>query len=181
MSTKIDPKENVRFLISCIHHSTNGKPNFDLVAKELNIVSKGAAYVIPSLSLDQPASRLPTLQNLSNHAHSGKRYERLLKSCDVVDSGKCRVPAPAATDDDGNKEPAKPTAKKRKAPAAAATPKVPAVKKAKAAPRAKKAKIETEEEDDHVVGKDIKAEAESDSPLSDFPEELDENVKAEEA
>ncbi|KAJ4150816.1 hypothetical protein LMH87_011549 [Akanthomyces muscarius] len=159
MSNKTDPKENVRFLVACINHSTNGKPNFDLVAKELDIVSKGAA---------------------------GKRYERLLKSAGVTNSGKCCGASPAAlaaaaANDDDDEEPTKSTAKKRKAPDTAATPKAPALKKAKAAPHAKKTKVKAEAEEDDVADRDIKAEAESDSPLSDFPEELNENVKAEEA
>ncbi|OAQ88477.1 hypothetical protein VFPFJ_06942 [Purpureocillium lilacinum] len=45
--------EQVRFLVCCIKHANNGKPNFDAVAQEMNIVSKAAAQ---------------------------KRYERLLKA-----------------------------------------------------------------------------------------------------
>ncbi len=30
MSNKIDPKENVRFLVACINHSNNGKVNIEL-------------------------------------------------------------------------------------------------------------------------------------------------------
>lgn len=70
MSTKIDPQQNVRFLISCIRHSNGGKVqslnppestsllilvgsltleqvDFEAVAKELDIVTRAAAYVVP--------------------------------------------------------------------------------------------------------------------------------------
>ncbi|PNP50830.1 hypothetical protein THARTR1_08451 [Trichoderma harzianum] len=51
--SKQDPAEQVRFLVSCIGHTTNGRPDFTLVAEELGIVSKAAAQ---------------------------KRYERMLKA-----------------------------------------------------------------------------------------------------
>ncbi|UKZ80516.1 hypothetical protein TrVFT333_008277 [Trichoderma virens FT-333] len=51
--SKQDPAEQVRFLVSCIGHTTNGRPDFTLVAQELGIVSKAAAQ---------------------------KRYERMLKA-----------------------------------------------------------------------------------------------------
>ncbi|KAL8773786.1 MAG: hypothetical protein Q9194_004242 [Teloschistes cf. exilis] len=47
----------VKFLISCIRHGVNGKIDFDAVAKECDIVSKGAA---------------------------AKRYERLLKAHNII-------------------------------------------------------------------------------------------------
>ncbi|KAI4237623.1 MAG: hypothetical protein LQ352_007933 [Teloschistes flavicans] len=49
--------ELVKFLISCIRHGVNGKIDFDAVAKECDIVSKGAA---------------------------AKRYERLLKAHNII-------------------------------------------------------------------------------------------------
>ncbi|KAI4198383.1 MAG: hypothetical protein LQ350_005320 [Teloschistes chrysophthalmus] len=49
--------ELVKFLISCIRHGVNGKIDFDAVAKECDIVSKGAA---------------------------AKRWERLLKAHNIV-------------------------------------------------------------------------------------------------
>ncbi|ATY66470.1 hypothetical protein A9K55_000642 [Cordyceps militaris] len=150
MSSKIDAKENVRFLVSCIGHSSNGKINFDLVAKECEIVSRGAA---------------------------AKRYERLLKSFDVVPGAKPTTTTTTTTDaPDVDEEPAKPAANKRKARAAPSAPKAPAVKKAKvAAPsRGKKTKATVKEEDEGEP--DIKAESES--SLSDAPEELNGNVNA---
>ncbi|OAA59423.1 hypothetical protein ISF_06358 [Cordyceps fumosorosea ARSEF 2679] len=123
--------QNVRFLVACINHSTNGKPNFELVAKELDIVSKGAAT---------------------------KRYERLLKS--IASAPKPTAAATTtADDDDGDEaEPAKPPAKKRKAPAA---PKASAVKKAKTATRAKKPQVKDEGEEKEEEKVDVKAESDS--------------------
>ncbi|KAF7118539.1 hypothetical protein CNMCM5793_008069 [Aspergillus hiratsukae] len=48
-----NPDETVQFLLSCIRYSNNGKVDFSEVAKECNIVTKGAA---------------------------AKRYERLIKA-----------------------------------------------------------------------------------------------------
>ncbi|KAH0494331.1 hypothetical protein TgHK011_000953 [Trichoderma gracile] len=59
--SKQDPAEQVRFLVSCIGHTTNGRPDFTLVAQELGIVSKAAAQ---------------------------KRYERMLKANGVSASSK---------------------------------------------------------------------------------------------
>ncbi|TQV97614.1 hypothetical protein V2A60_006643 [Cordyceps javanica] len=138
-----NPAENVRFLVACINHNTNGKPNFELVAQELGIVSKGAA---------------------------SKRYERLLKSCGVSPSGKPLAATTAAADPvDGDEEPAKPAGKKRKIPVASTVSKAPAVKKIKAAPRGKRANTKVKEEE--VEDEDVKAKSESESSLSDAPED----------
>ncbi|KAJ3518987.1 hypothetical protein NM208_g14304 [Fusarium decemcellulare] len=51
--SKQDPADQVKFLVSCIGHTTNGRPDFQAVADELAIVSKAAAQ---------------------------KRYERMLKA-----------------------------------------------------------------------------------------------------
>ncbi|KAM5351961.1 hypothetical protein ACJ41O_004684 [Fusarium nematophilum] len=51
--SKQDPADQVKFLVSCIGHTTNGRPDFQAVADELTIVSKAAAQ---------------------------KRYERMLKA-----------------------------------------------------------------------------------------------------
>ncbi|KAG6029051.1 hypothetical protein E4U41_000502 [Claviceps citrina] len=48
-----DGTDQVKFLVSCIGHSTNGRPDFAAVAEELGIVTKAAAQ---------------------------KRYERMLKA-----------------------------------------------------------------------------------------------------
>ncbi|KAM0427334.1 hypothetical protein ACHAPT_007769 [Fusarium lateritium] len=51
--SKQDPADQVKFLVSCIGHTSNGRPDFQAVANELDIVSKAAAQ---------------------------KRYERMLKA-----------------------------------------------------------------------------------------------------
>ncbi|PHH80885.1 hypothetical protein CDD83_3658 [Cordyceps sp. RAO-2017] len=51
--SKQDSGEQVKFLVSCIRHASNGKPDFAAVAEQLGIVSKAAAQ---------------------------KRYERMLKA-----------------------------------------------------------------------------------------------------
>ncbi|KAL7944407.1 hypothetical protein V8C42DRAFT_326707 [Trichoderma barbatum] len=68
--SKQDPAEQVRFLVSCIGHTTNGRPDFTLVAQELGIVSKAAAQ---------------------------KRYERMLKANGVNAS---KPAAKAGADDE---------------------------------------------------------------------------------
>ncbi|PTB67504.1 hypothetical protein BBK36DRAFT_1196904 [Trichoderma citrinoviride] len=69
--SKQDPAEQVRFLVSCIGHTTNGRPDFTLVAQELGIVTKAAAQ---------------------------KRYERMLKANGVSASSKAS--SKASADDD---------------------------------------------------------------------------------
>ncbi|KAM3438443.1 hypothetical protein MY4824_003223 [Beauveria thailandica] len=64
-SPKIEPQQNVRFLISCIRHSNGGKVDFEAVAKELGIVTKAAA---------------------------AKRYERLIKAANK-DSSSAAAPS----------------------------------------------------------------------------------------
>ncbi|KAF1733031.1 hypothetical protein CRV24_006927 [Beauveria bassiana] len=186
-SPRIEPQQNVRFLISCIRHSNGGKvhyPNysqdyepfhnwmvdFDAVAKELDIVTRAAA---------------------------AKRYERLLKSS--KDSDKTtNTTAGAAAPSDGDEKPAKPAkpaTTKRKALTPPASKNSP-TKKAKAAPRGKKGKVKVEEKEDA----EEETKADSDSSLSgitsqdnierynllansmnvDAPEDLEEPVKAEE-
>ncbi|GIJ84731.1 hypothetical protein Asppvi_003582 [Aspergillus pseudoviridinutans] len=58
--TPTNPDETVQFLLSCIRYSNSGKVDFSEVAKECNIVSKGAA---------------------------AKRYERLIKAYNEVANG----------------------------------------------------------------------------------------------
>ncbi|KAG6004119.1 hypothetical protein E4U21_001390 [Claviceps maximensis] len=54
-----EPADQVKFLVSCIGHTNNGRPDFTAVAEELGIVSKAAAQ---------------------------KRYERMLKANGVTAS-----------------------------------------------------------------------------------------------
>ncbi|KAL4723290.1 hypothetical protein ACLX1H_009780 [Fusarium chlamydosporum] len=51
--SKQEPADQVKFLVSCIGHTSNGRPDFQAVAEELEICSKAAAQ---------------------------KRYERMLKA-----------------------------------------------------------------------------------------------------
>ncbi|BDD55859.1 hypothetical protein MPDQ_004871 [Monascus purpureus] len=60
MNARVSSDEQVQFLLSCIRYSVNGKIDFAEVAKECNIVSKGAA---------------------------NKRYERLMKAHNIPPHG----------------------------------------------------------------------------------------------
>ncbi|KAI9158485.1 hypothetical protein HJFPF1_06480 [Paramyrothecium foliicola] len=87
--SKQDPSDQVRFLVECIRHTANGRPDFAAVAGELGIVSKAAAQ---------------------------KRYERMLKANNVgskpaAKSSNDEEETPKA------KRTAKATPTKRKAPA----------------------------------------------------------------
>ncbi|KAK3191317.1 hypothetical protein K4F52_002527 [Lecanicillium sp. MT-2017a] len=91
--SKIDAADQIKFLVACIGNTTNDRPDFTAVAKELSIVSKGAAQ---------------------------KRYERLLKSHGVTVT---KSPTKASsTVADAEAEPSSPAgtstsaAKKRRAP-----------------------------------------------------------------
>ncbi|PON20528.1 hypothetical protein TGAM01_v210630 [Trichoderma gamsii] len=77
--SKQDPAEQVRFLVSCIGHTTNGRPDFTLVAEELGIVTKAAAQ---------------------------KRYERMLKA-NGVNSSKPTAAKSDAGDDKAPTTPVK--------------------------------------------------------------------------
>ncbi|KAH8712912.1 hypothetical protein HC256_006087 [Beauveria bassiana] len=203
-SPRIEPQQNVRFLISCIRHSNGGKVDFDAVAKELDIVTRAAAYVVLPPTIP-PLEPLPTFLVplfVSNtltwkQFFRAKRYERLLKSS--KDSDKTtNTTAGAAAPSDGDEKPAKPAkpaTTKRKALTPPASKNSP-TKKAKAAPRGKKGKVKVEEKEDA----EEETKADSDSSLSgitsqdnierynllansmnvDAPEDLEEPVKAEE-
>ncbi|KAI5466918.1 hypothetical protein BGZ63DRAFT_398542 [Mariannaea sp. PMI_226] len=58
--SKVDAADQVKFLVCCIGNTSNGRPDFQAVASELEIVSKAAAQ---------------------------KRYERLLKSYGIKPGG----------------------------------------------------------------------------------------------
>lgn len=134
------------------------QPNFDAVAKELDIVSKGAAYVFFLLLPFSPHSQITFIgsTNPTNSLPRSKRYERLLKSHGFLPGAVGKSTA-ADDDEDGEEFEAKPTPKKRKAPA---TPKTPTPKKVKpATPRGKKAPVKKEEDDEDEA--DVKAESES--------------------
>lgn len=44
-STPAPDTTQVKFLVACIKYNKNGRPDFEAVANELDIVSKAAAYV----------------------------------------------------------------------------------------------------------------------------------------
>ncbi|KAM4059906.1 hypothetical protein HRG_002474 [Hirsutella rhossiliensis] len=69
MSKPQDATEQIKFLVSCIHNASAGKPNFQAVAAQLGIVTKAAAQ---------------------------KRYERLLKAHGV--GAPIKAPAKGAED-----------------------------------------------------------------------------------
>ncbi|KAL2205301.1 hypothetical protein CC79DRAFT_1359296 [Sarocladium strictum] len=119
--SKQDPTDQVKFLVSCIGHTSNGRPDFQAVANELGIVSKAAAQ---------------------------KRYERMLKANGVTakpaskDGSNSDEKSPKTSPkrkSNGDAKPKRPAAKKVKAesssPARSETP----------------VKDETKDEDDQTV------------------------------
>ncbi|KAL8920983.1 MAG: hypothetical protein Q9172_004270 [Xanthocarpia lactea] len=125
--------DQFKFLIACIRHGVNGKINFEEVAKECSIVTKGAA---------------------------AKRYERLMKAHDISLQGPPNPrDASAASPTKGKTGTAKDAnaaAKKRKATESDAAPTcdeddeqpTPAAKKkAKKAPKAKDTVVKSEEDE----------------------------------
>ncbi|KAH7154990.1 hypothetical protein B0J13DRAFT_672100 [Dactylonectria estremocensis] len=93
--SKQEPADQVKFLVACIGHTTNGRPDFQAVADDLSIVSKAAAQ---------------------------KRYERMLKSHGIK-PGKANAAAKEeSTNGNTNGEKASPSKRKAKAPNASASP-----------------------------------------------------------
>ncbi|KAK0626150.1 hypothetical protein B0T14DRAFT_577471 [Immersiella caudata] len=84
----LDVDSQFKFLLACVKHSVAGKPNFQAVAEELDIVSKAAA---------------------------AKRYERLLKAHDITPTP--ATPKKADGGDGTAKTPKTPASRKRKTPA----------------------------------------------------------------
>ncbi|KAL8914289.1 MAG: hypothetical protein Q9171_001071 [Xanthocarpia ochracea] len=111
--------DQFKFLIACIRHGVNGKINFEEVAKECSIVTKGAA---------------------------AKRYERLMKAHDISLQG---PPNPRdASGMTGTPKEANAAAKKRKAAESDDEQPTPAEKKkAKKAPKAKDIVVKSEEDE----------------------------------
>ena len=95
----------------------NKQVNFDEVAKECEIVSKGAAYVLPSPC----SSKILT-------AHRAKRYERLLKAHGIHPS--CFPSKGKNAKENGDSDAAVTPTKRRAASTKGGTPKTP-VKKTK--------------------------------------------------
>ncbi|KAH7157059.1 hypothetical protein EDB81DRAFT_757452 [Dactylonectria macrodidyma] len=89
--SKQEPSDQVKFLVTCIGHTTNGRPDFQAVADDLSIVSKAAAQ---------------------------KRYERMLKSYNIKPGKANGAVKEESTNGTNNGEKASPTKRKAKAPAA---------------------------------------------------------------
>ncbi|KAJ4136024.1 hypothetical protein NW768_003632 [Fusarium equiseti] len=148
--SKQEPLDQIKFLVSCIGHSSNGRPDFQAVADELDIVTKAAAQ---------------------------KRYERMLKAHGISRPGALAVNNGDAS---AETPPATPTKRKAKGEAAGSakktrTPRAKAKKessddeepKPKASATKRKAKKEEEQEEEK---KETSAEAPdsvSDAPASD--------------
>ncbi|EXU99883.1 hypothetical protein X797_007012 [Metarhizium robertsii] len=147
-----DPSEQVKFLVSCIGHTNNGRPDFAAVAEELGIVTKAAAYVLLQKHPLFPLSRL-TIP--ADHANRQKRYERMLKA-----NGVSGTKSPTKTADDGAIPTPQTTPVKRKA-AAARTPGSAKKTRGKAGKDVKK-----EESDGEKTKKGVKKEEDSESDLS---------------
>ncbi|CAG7556689.1 unnamed protein product [Fusarium equiseti] len=87
--SKQEPLDQIKFLVSCIGHSSNGRPDFQAVADELDIVTKAAAQ---------------------------KRYERMLKAHGISRPG--ALAAANNVDASAETPPATPTKRKAKGEAA---------------------------------------------------------------
>ncbi|KAF7172645.1 hypothetical protein CNMCM5623_004795 [Aspergillus felis] len=98
----INPDETVQFLLSCIRYSNSGKVDFNEVAKECNIVTKGAA---------------------------AKRYERLIKAYNDAANGTKSTTMPAGSEPDAAAGSPDSTPKKTN-PAKAGSPKKTKAKQA---------------------------------------------------
>ncbi|UNI20051.1 hypothetical protein JDV02_006179 [Purpureocillium takamizusanense] len=147
-SNKVDNRadEQVKFLVCCIKHANNGKPNFEAVAQEMSIVSKAAAQ---------------------------KRYERLLKAHAARTASKeseetDTVQTPQTTPVKRKNVRSTPVSAKKIKSEEVKKEEEPAPEPApKATPKPKK-----EKDDDEVV----KQETKDESDLSDAPSETEVGV-----
>ncbi|RBR13122.1 uncharacterized protein FIESC28_08308 [Fusarium coffeatum] len=149
--SKQEPLDQIKFLVSCIGHSSNGRPDFQAVADELDIVSKAAAQ---------------------------KRYERMLKAHGISRPGALAVNNGDAS---AETPPATPTKRKAKGEAAGSAKKRTPRAKAKAKkessddeepkPKASATKRKVKKEEEHEEEKkETSVEAPdsvSDAPASD--------------
>ncbi|RGP66843.1 hypothetical protein FLONG3_8715 [Fusarium longipes] len=153
--SKQDPADQVKFLVSCIGHTSNGRPDFQAVAEELEIVTKAAAQ---------------------------KRYERMLKAHGISRPG--ALAATNNGDEGADTPPATPTKRKAKGEATGSakksrTPRSKAKKesdddeesKPKPKPKAAaaKRKVKKEEQEQEQNEEQNEAAADSHSSLSDAP------------
>ncbi|KAM3540841.1 hypothetical protein ARSEF1564_006257 [Beauveria bassiana] len=169
-SPRIEPQQSLRFLISCIQHSNGGKVHYPNYSQVYETVYTGWSLTLEQVDFDAVAKEL----DIVTRAAGAKRYERLLKSSKDSDKP-TNTTAGVAAPSDGDEKPAKPATTKRKALTPSASKDSPA-KKVKAAPRGKKGKVKAEEKEDA----EEETKTDSESSLSDAPEDLEEPVKAEE-
>ncbi|RMJ27901.1 hypothetical protein PHISP_01244 [Aspergillus sp. HF37] len=150
--------EQYQFLINCIKHSNQGKPNFEEVARECNIVSKGAA---------------------------AKRYERLMKSHGISPSA-IAAPSPSKSDKGGDdSEPAalvsatKAGGAKRKSAAGKTGPKAALNKRSRKKAAVASAERLVESHDKDEDGEDGGSEGKCDEAAGDagIKQETDEAVE----
>ncbi|KAH7192323.1 uncharacterized protein B0J16DRAFT_368584 [Fusarium flagelliforme] len=149
--SKQEPLDQIKFLVSCIGHSSNGRPDFQAVADELDIVTKAAAQ---------------------------KRYERMLKAHGIsrpgalaANNGDSAETPPATPTKRKAKGEAAGSAKKTRTPRAKAKAKKESSDDEKPKPKASatKRKVKKEEEQEEEM-KETSAETPdsvSDAPASD--------------
>ncbi|KPM37199.1 hypothetical protein AK830_g9347 [Neonectria ditissima] len=111
--SKQEPAEQVKFLVSCIGHTTNGRPDFQAVAEELSIISKAAAQKRYERMLKahgiKPGRKAPVKEETSSGASDGEKAP--------VDKAPVeKTPAVKATKRKAKAEPAAKPAKKRAPP-----------------------------------------------------------------
>ncbi|KAE8381080.1 hypothetical protein BDV26DRAFT_289780 [Aspergillus bertholletiae] len=106
----ITDAEQIEFLLSCVRHTNSGKVDFEEVAKECNIVSKGAAGL-----------------KKINENLSAKRYERLSKGRNTGSGGGSSAGSPVPSPKKTTKSP---VAKRKTVPKTAVSKKA-ATKKGK--------------------------------------------------
>lgn len=173
--SKQDPTDQVKFLVSCIGHTTNGRVSLSL-SRDINILSLTRSSLIsrpsPTTSIFAPRPLRKSSSLLTRpqmfvliSSRSQKRYERMLKSHGITTRGGAAASAVANGSSD---VPAPSTPTKRKGRAA---PTGSAKKRGKVAAK-------TEEYDDYDDDEDTKPtkrgsrnslkaeEADSESPLS---------------
>ncbi|KAK2751339.1 hypothetical protein FQN55_001074 [Onygenales sp. PD_40] len=138
--SRVSAEEQFSFLISCVKHSNNGKVDFTEVAKECNIVTKGAA---------------------------AKRYERMMKANGINPNGGSPIPYTDTDTQDANgttpKTPKTPKTPRSKAGGGGAGTKTPASRKRKGGAAA------TSKDKDPAAGspKKVKSEPNANSDDSD--------------
>ncbi|RGP64140.1 hypothetical protein FSPOR_8158 [Fusarium sporotrichioides] len=150
--SKQEPIDQVKFLVSCIGHTSNGRPDFQAVADELDIVTKAAAQ---------------------------KRYERMLKAHGIARPG--ALAAANNSDGKTDTPPATPTKRKAKGETAGSakkprTPRAKAKKESdddeeepKPKPKASATKRKVKKEEEEKKEELDEAAAESSNSLSDAP------------